>query len=217
MLKPISSITGEGLAELVSALFNTLPDKVSLAKLQESLNTERKLSRLAFVVTEASDLLAKIAFLDGEQTDEIEVCSIMLFAVICNHFAVGESKWMELNGDAMKIAEEVKRHGMQTVEEKRAPSGFWENLFSFFGAGYTHRVVRYHKLGFDGLQELVPRVYATIHQVADLRTRRLSDEEVRNRLENSRTKIKQAIDRNTPHELMSTLQDVLDAMLEVQR
>jgi len=39
-----------------------------------------------------------------------------MFAVICNHYSVPEEKWMEMNGDAMRIADELKDVGKEVIQ-----------------------------------------------------------------------------------------------------
>lgn len=105
---PISSISGEGLAEMVINLFRIMPQKVSPSKLQESLTNIRKLSRLQFVVAESSKLLAEIILLRGDQADDIKALYLWLFALICKQYSVDEETWFKCNGDAFKIGNKVK-------------------------------------------------------------------------------------------------------------
>ena len=53
-LTPVSSVSGEGLSELVINLFHVMPQKVAPAKLQESLLFTKKLNRFAFTINESS-------------------------------------------------------------------------------------------------------------------------------------------------------------------
>ncbi len=167
---PVSSIKGDGLDDLVLLLFRNISGDVSLTKLQESLNTVRKLDRISFVLTEASSILAEISLLKGNQAEDIKISSLMLFAIICNHYSADEETWLKYNGDAVKIGEEVKKTGITTDSKKRSPKGLWERLRSLFGKEFFKEVVEYHKLGVRGIAELLPKIYWLIYDFENTAT-----------------------------------------------
>jgi Fe2+ transport system protein B len=169
-LVPVSTITQDGLSDLVTVLFRTLPENVSLAKLQEALLVERKLNRLSFVLAEASDLLARIVLMRGDQENDIKVLSMLLFALVCNHYSVDEATWMRYNGDSGKIANTVRQKGVRTSTETRSPQTAWEKVRAFFGAKFFRDVVRYDRVGVSGLEELLPQVYSVIYDLDEIAT-----------------------------------------------
>ena len=207
-LHAISNETGEGMSELVAALFETLPEKASLARLQQSLVSEQKLSRLGFVLAEASDLLARIVLLDGEQREEIEVSSILLYAMISNHYSVNEQKWMELNGDAMSIAAAARSQGVAYESVRREPDGWWETVKSWFGETFSRTVVKYQRLGYDGLSYLVPRIATTIQRLEGS-TGAPSDDAVLGTLKEARKEIDKAVAKGKKSDLSKAILQVL--------
>ncbi|GCE28387.1 hypothetical protein KDA_38710 [Dictyobacter alpinus] len=162
-LIPISSVTGEGLDQLVRVLFASLPDHTPLSKLQESLIGARKLNRLSFVLVEISRMLASIMLLDGTQIETIQVTLIEMFILICDHYGVDQDTWQRYSGDAIRIGREVQSIGANKARKLRDPKGFWERLRFVFGAKFFDTVTEFHALGVDGLKELLPMVYLTIY------------------------------------------------------
>lgn len=184
---PISSTTGEGLKDLSLALFERLPGKTSLAKMQESLNQVVKIDRISFVVTEVSQVLADIALMRGNEEEDIQVSLVMLFATIGNHYSVSEETWVQLSGDALAIAEHVQVFGEHQVVVERDPQGIWEKIQSWFSdKPFLARFTRYQPLGVEGLSHLVPKVYALIHQFERSDAGVLPDELVQQRVESEK-------------------------------
>jgi GTP-binding protein EngB required for normal cell division len=176
---PVSSTTGEGLDDLVLRLFQSLSDNISLQKLQESLQQQRRLDRLEFVVTQAGQIMSEVAVLRGRQVEEAKVLSVMLFALICNHYSVDEETWTQLNGDAIRIGEAAGRSGLVQHREQRDPSGFWEWVLQWWGGRqfYTE-YTEVRVLGGNGVAALVPRVYQLLHQFEGLEGDMLTEQEI---------------------------------------
>lgn len=184
---PISSTTGENLKDLSLALFERLPGKTSLAKMQESLNQVVKIDRISFVVTEVSQVLADIALMRGNEEEDIQVSLVMLFAMIGNHYSVSEETWVQLSGDALAIAEHVQEFGEIRVKVSREPEGFWETIRSWFSdKPFLAIITRFQPLGVEGLSHLVPKVYALIHQFERSDAGVLPDELVQQRVESEK-------------------------------
>lgn len=181
---PISSTTGENLKDLSLALFERLPGKISLAKMQESLNQVVKIDRISFVVTEVSQVLADIALMHGNEEEDIQVSLVVLFATIGNHYSISEETWVQLSGDALAIAEYVQEIGEIEVVVERDPQGIWEKIQAWLSdKRFLARFTRYQPLGVEGLSHLVPKVYALIHQFEHSDAGVLPDELVQQRVE----------------------------------
>lgn len=214
---PVSSIKGDGLDELVLLLFRNISGDVSLTKLQESLNTVRKLDRISFVLTEASGLLAEISLLKGNQAEDINISSLMLFAIICNHYSADEETWLKYNGDAIKIGEEVKKAGITTESQKRSPKGFWEKLRSLFGKNFFKEVVEYRKLGVRGIAELLPKIYWLIYDFENTtdKTASLSNTAISQKVYSS-TSLESLIEKGDAKEIANEIERLLRDVLELK-
>ena len=193
-LIPISSVSGYGLDEFVTALFQTLPDNVSLSKLQKSLVNEHKLSRLEFVITECANILGELSLLDGHQTDELQIGALGLFAMICNHYAINEETWLKYNGGVFELGQKAAEHGVNLELELRDPDGFWETIDSWFGEDFYRTVVEYQRVGVDGLAELLPGVYSLIYELSRVDTPEVHKEHIVSQLQEHSDDLKSFID-----------------------
>jgi GTP-binding protein EngB required for normal cell division len=208
---PVSSITGEGLPELVLGLFRALSDNVSLAKMQDALVAARKLDRRSFVIAEISNLLADMILLDGSHRDEIKVASIVIFAIICSHYSVDEQTWLKFNGDAFRLGEAAQHTGEYTTSQRRQPRGFWEWLTSLFGATFSYTVVQYRKIGVDGLKGFLPDIYRMIYQFEAPVTPPLSSDQVRQRIRPAEGELEPLIRLESRKELATKIGQLLES------
>jgi hypothetical protein len=200
-LTPISSISGEGLSELVINLFHVMPQKVAPAKLQESLLFTKRLNRFAFTINESSNLLAEIILLKGNQANEIRAGYLWLFALICKHYSVDEDTWKKCNGDAFQISTEAKEAGVKTYKRVRHPQDFWEMIRAFFGHKFEQDVVEHERIGIKGLKQLLPGVYRLLYDLADVSGSRLSEEIIHQIVEAQAHKLEPLIEQNKLTEL----------------
>lgn len=176
----ISSVTGDHLDVLIQRIFQTLPDFVSISTLQEALLEERKINRLKFVVSEASVILARIAFLD-DSTNQLHIYILMLYMQICGHYSVDKETWNKLNGDVKQIYNYVATHGRSNKTLERMPRGGWEWFRSrIFRTKFFENTVEFQSVGTKGLAELVPHIYALIYSQAGTGTSQRSNIEVTN-------------------------------------
>lgn len=165
-LIPVSSTEGTGLDSLVVEVFRNVSQTVSLSKLQESLVSIRKLDRLSFVITEASSLIAGLVMLTGRQEDEIQVTSIILWSLICNHYSVDQDTWLRINGNAIKLGNEVKSAGVYEGEKERSPRTWWERVKKWWdGTKFYEPFTEYRPLGVGGIAGYLPEVYELLHSL----------------------------------------------------
>ena len=213
-LIPVSSLEGkeEGLDALVLALFRTLADKTSLAKLQASLLTERKLNRLSFVITETSTLLSSIILLDGEKEEEIKIASVTLFAFICNHYSVDEETWLKYHGNALEIGTLAPSVGKAVVNKVRKPKNLWERIRSVFGAKFFDKETKYYPLGVRGIEILLPSIYRILYEFEEPETSELSDEDVLKSVKVSAKSLKSLIDKRNESELAIKIGELLTSL-----
>lgn len=210
---PVSTVRGSGLAELVIALFQSLPEMVSLSKMQESLTNESKLGRLSFVINEASGMLAEATLLKGSEADEIQLISLCLFAMVCNHYAVDEATWMQLHGNAATLGTEAQKSGVKMETRLRDPQGFWEHVAYFFGKRYTFVTKEYERIGVGGLSSMVPGVYDLLYEFSACKAPRLSNKEIVAKISERKSEIEAAMDRVDKHALAGEIRNALTAML----
>jgi GTPase Era involved in 16S rRNA processing len=212
---PISSVSGEGLAEMVVNLFRIMPHKVSPAKLQESLTNIRKLTRLQFVIAESSNLLAEIILLRGDQADDIKALYLWLFALICKQYSVDEETWIKCNGDAFKIGEKAKEKGTEIRKISYLPSNFLDIIQSWFGKKFERDVLVHKRIGVDGLQELMPGVYKLLYGFASLDSLELSNEAIRLKIKNRAREIESLVEENQVEEIADQIREILEELLAV--
>jgi GTPase Era involved in 16S rRNA processing len=215
-LIPISSISGEGLADLVINLFRVMPQKVSPAKLQESLTSSRKLNRLQFVITESSNLLADIILLKGDQADDIKASYLWLFALICKQYSVDEETWLKCNGDALKIGDKAKEQGIKLTKIPYAPSNFWEIIQSFFGKKFERDVIVHKRIGVDGLRQLLPGVYELLYGFSQINCPKFSNPEIQIKIDNKAQEIEFFINKNKPEDIAEQIGEILEELLTVK-
>ncbi|MBW4488835.1 MAG: GTPase domain-containing protein [Trichocoleus desertorum ATA4-8-CV12] len=209
---PVSSLSGEGLSELVLTLFRTIPEKVSPAKLQESLVTARKLSRLSFVIAEVSNILADIILLKGNRTEEIKAGYLGIFALVCNHYSVDEEIWLKCNGNALKIGEEAKDAGTRRFKSRRNPKDLFEWLMSIFGGGIYIEEVEYKSLGSAGLRTLLPGIYKLLYELSEVSSVEFSEIEVREQVNHKADEIEKLVQHNKFEELSSQVSLLLEGL-----
>jgi len=161
---PVSPISGEGLDRLVLNFFQSAAHNLSLNRLQESLNTIRKLNRTTFVAAQISEIMARMVLLNAEKEKELKASSILLYALIGNQYSVDEDIWKQYNGDALEIGNHVKRLGIQTTWKPRSPSTFWERFWAFFGRKYYDQETKYKPIGFEGFAVILPKVLELIFE-----------------------------------------------------
>lgn len=166
---PVSSITGEGLKELVLAFFRRISDDVSFSKLQAALTTEQRLGRLSFIIEQVSQVLSEIAFLKGNNGEELLSAIYGIYALVSSHYDVSEVDWDALDGDFQRIRDHVAEFGKQVKSEQKERTvevqkqkGFWQKVRSFVRAmikpieTYTEYVTKYRTIGYPGLELLLP-------------------------------------------------------------
>ncbi|MCC5633996.1 50S ribosome-binding GTPase [Nostoc sphaeroides CHAB 2801] len=214
-LIPISSISGEGLAEMVINLFRIMPHKVSPAKLQESLTNIRKLNRLQFVIAESSNLLGEIILLRGDQADDIKALYLWLFALICKQYSVDEETWIKCNGDAFKIGERAKEKGTDLRKIPYLPNSFWDVIQSWFGKKFERDVLVHKRIGVDGLQELMPGVYKLLYGFAEVDSLELSNEAIKLKINNKAKEIQSLVEENQVEEIADKIGEILGELLAV--
>jgi GTPase Era involved in 16S rRNA processing len=215
-LIPISSISGEGLADLVINLFRVMPQKVSPAKLQESLTSSRKLNRLQFVITESSNLLAEIILLKSDQADDIKASYLWLFALICKQYSVDEETWLKCNGDALTIGEKAKEQGIKLKKIPYNPSGFFETIQSFFGKKFEKDVIVNERIGVGGLRQLLPGVYELLFEFAGISSCKLSTREIAFKINYKAQRIEYLVARNKVQEIADQIREILEQLLDVK-
>jgi GTPase Era involved in 16S rRNA processing len=208
-LTPVSSVSGEGLSELVINLFHVMPQKVAPAKLQESLLFTKRLNRFAFTINESSNLLAEIILLKGNQANEIRAGYLWLFALICKHYSVDEDTWKKCNGDAFQISTEAKEAGVKTYKRVRHPQDFWEMIRAFLGHKFEQDVVEHERIGIKGLKQLLPGVYRLLYDLADVSGSRLSKEIIHQIVEAQAHKLEPLIEQNKLTELAAQVGKIL--------
>ncbi|TBR61696.1 hypothetical protein B4U84_13220 [Westiellopsis prolifica IICB1] len=212
---PISSVSGEGLAEMVINLFRIMPHKVSPAKLQESLTNIRKLNRLQFVIAESSNLLAEIILLRGDQEDDIKASYLWLFAYKCKQYSVDEETWLKCNGDAFKIGDKAKQKGTELRKIPYTPKNFLHIIQSFFGKKFEREVLIHKRIGVDGLRELMPGVYKLLYGFAEIDSLELSNEAIQLKINNKAIKIKYLVQENKVEEIADQVAEILEELLAV--
>jgi hypothetical protein len=212
-LLPVSSVSGEGLPELVINLFRVMPQKVSPAKLQESLTATRRLNRLQFVITESSNLLAEIILLKGNQADEIKAAYLWLFALICKQYSVDEDTWLKCNGDALKIGAKAKEAGVRKYKAPRPPKGFWERTQAFFGKKFEQDAVEHKRIGVKGLEELLPGIYGLLYGFAEVSSPELSERAVCTKVNSKADELEPLVEQNKPEELAYRIGGILQELL----
>ena len=213
-LIPVSSVSGEGLSELVINLFRIMPQKVAPTKLQESLINTRRLNRLEFVITESSNLLAEIILLKGNQSDDIQAAYLWLFALICKHYSVDQDTWLTCNGDALKIGAKAKEAGIKECKIPRPPSGFWENVQAFFGKEFKKYLVETKQIGVDGLKELLPGVYELLYVCAHINNYKLSKLEIEEKLSLKASELEPLVKQNKVEALAYQIGGILQGFFE---
>jgi hypothetical protein len=212
-LLPISAFTGAGLGELVVALFQALPDIVSLSKMQESLRTERRLGRLAFVISEAAGIVAEMAVLTGKQVEQIHVASFYLFASICKHYEVDEDTWMKLHGNAAAIGATSQEAGVKVVKKLRDPRTFFETIQSWFGKKFEYEVREFERIGIGGIAAILPGIYALLREFSESPAPVLSEREIASRLRNHSGEIDRLVAETDRVGLAAILSALLTGML----
>lgn len=212
---PVSSTTGEGLKDLVTELFKRLPESASLPKLQQSLNQIVKIDRCSFVVTEISRPLAMIMLMSGENREEIEIYVIILITILCNHYSVNEETWMDLHGDGLAIAHEVRKNaGVKRDRVERAPEGLWERIKSWFGATFFRTVERYQSLGVQGLSQILPVFYELIHEFEEIENPALTDESIRQKVLSQKRSLDRLVRTKDAEKLAFRINNLLKSLLQ---
>lgn len=215
-LIPISSVSGEGLADLVINLFRVMPQKVSPAKLQESLTSNRKLNRLQFVITESSNLLAEIMLLKGDQADDIKASYLWLFALICKQYSVDEETWLKCNGDALKIGDKAKEEGIILRKIPYAPSSFWEKIQSWLGKKFERDVIVHKPIGVDGLRQLLVGVYELLYELSEIDIPKVSNRQIQIKIDNKIQQIESFIQKSKVEEIAEQIGEILEELLTVK-
>lgn len=215
-LTPVSSVSGEGLSELVINLFRVMPQKVSPARLQESLLFTKRLNRLAFTITESSNLLAEIILLKGNQGDDIRAGYLWLFALICKHHSVDEDTWQKCNGDAFMISTKAKEAGVKTSKTVRNPRDFWEVIQALFGYRFEQYVVEHERIGVKGLKQLLPGVYRLLYELAGVSGSKLSEEKIHEIVDSEAYKLEPLIEQNKLTELAAQVGKILQNLFPEQ-
>ena len=211
----VSSTTGEGLTDLVTELFKRLPGNVSLSKLQESLNQVTKIDRRSFVVTEISRPLAMIMLMRGNDPQEIEIHVIILITILCNHYSVDEETWIDLHGDGLQIAREVRQtSGIKQTKVRRDPEGLWENIKSWFGATFYGTRERYLKLGVQGLSELLPIFYELIHEFEEFENPILNRKSISQKVLSHKKDLEPLVKTEDTEKLAIRINDLLKSLLQ---
>ena len=200
---------GEGLDKLVVALFRSLSDEASLTKLQESLLAERKLSRLSFVIIEASKIIASTILLDGAHEGDIRVALVTLFAIICVHYSVDEQTWRKYHGNAVMIGQQAPTLGREIERKLRDPEGFWERLLWLFGKQYFDESTRYRKLGVRGLEVLLPSLYQTLYDLESPNTPVVPATSIIQSVRSIKNKLEPLIEENRSQELANKISQLL--------
>lgn len=215
-LTPVSSISGEGLSELVMNLFHVMPQTVPAARIQESLIFSKRLSRLTFTITESSNLLAELILLKGNQGTEIRTGYLWLFALICKHYSVDEDTWKKCNGDAIKISTEAKEAGIKTYKRVRNPKTFWEALQTFFGHKFEQDVVEHELIGVKGLKALLPGIYQLLYDLSDTSGDEISESKIHEIIEAKAHKLRPLIEPNKLTELSAEISKILKTLFPEQ-
>ena len=192
-------------------------DHISLAKMQQSLEGSRKLDRLSFVITEASNLLASIILLDGRDHEDIVTATVFLFIVICQQYSINQQTWINYNGDAYKIGTEMPTIGTYSDFKPREPRGLWEKMRGLFGQRFFDDVTRFRKLGVDGLKKLLPPVYQTISDLeAGFVTSTVPDEKILLLLEEMQIDLQPLIEQADHVELATRIGKLLLSLFPLE-
>ena len=213
---PLSPIIGEGLTDLATELFKRLPGNASLSKLQQSLNQVAKIDRRSFVVTEMSRPLAMIMLMSGNDPQEIEIHVIILITILCSHYSVDEETWKDLHGDGLEIARRVRQtSGVERSTVERDPSGVWENIKSWFGETFYGTRETYHRLGVQGLSELLPIFYELIHEFEGSNTPPLTRESISQKILAQEKDLNSLVRTENTEKLALRINDLLKSLLQL--
>ncbi|MBW4600791.1 MAG: 50S ribosome-binding GTPase [Calothrix sp. FI2-JRJ7] len=213
-LAAVSSISGEGLSELIIKLFRIMPQKVPATKLQESLINARKLNRLSFVIKESSNLLAEIILLKGNQVNDIKATYLWLFALICKHYSVDENTWLSCNGSALNIATKATQAGIKEYSFIRPPKNLLEMLQSFLGKTFQASVLETKPLGIDGLKELLPGVYELLYQLSNIDNSKRSLLKINHIIASNASKIENFVQEKQVEKLAYQIGEILQRLFE---
>ncbi|MBW4604505.1 MAG: 50S ribosome-binding GTPase [Calothrix sp. FI2-JRJ7] len=213
-LAAVSSVSGEGLSELIIKLFCIMPQKVPPAKLQESLISARKLNRFSFVIKESSNLLAEIILLKGNQVNDIKAAYLWLFALICKHDSVDENTWLSCNGDALKIADKAIEAGRKQYKTTRPPEDLLEKLQAFLGKSFQTSVIETKPLGIDGLQELLPGVYELLYVLINVTNPKYNVLKIDKLLSLKASEIEKFAQQNNIEKLAYQIGEILQQLFE---
>ena len=212
---PLSSTEKDGLTDLVTELFKRLPGNASLSKLQQSLNQVVKIDRRSFVITEMSRPLAMIMLMSGNDPQEIEIHVIILITILCSHYSVDEETWKDLHGDGLEIARQVRQtSGVERSTVERAPSGIWEKVKSVFGATFYGTRETYHRLGVQGLSELLPIFYELIHEFEGSNTPPLTRESISQKVRAQEKDLNSLVRTENTEKLALRINDLLKSLLQ---
>jgi GTPase Era involved in 16S rRNA processing len=215
-LTPVSSLSGEGLPELVVTLFRVMPQKITVARLQDALKSSMRLNRLTFTITESSNLLTEIILLKGNQGNDIRTGYLWLFALICKHCSVDEDTWKKFNGDALKISARAKEAGTKAYKTVRSPKDFWEILRSIFGYKFEQDIVEHERIGVKGLKELLPGIYRLLYELSDTSGSQVSESKIHEIVDANAYKLQPLIEQNKLTELAAEIGKILQDLFPEQ-
>jgi GTP-binding protein EngB required for normal cell division len=211
-LIPVSSATNEGIKDLVFKIFSTMPCSVSLAKLQKSLEYQKKIERQPFVILETSQILAKTVLLTGKDTATIKFLIAELFTIIYWHYSVEEVTWKSTNGDLLNIIKSLQEKSVKKDSRLRDPIGLFEKFLSYLGGGFSDEFERYDQLGADGLIELIIAVHNTISNF-DGQKYAKKEEEIRSYIAERRDLLAHLIIKNSKEEISKEIRQILMNLL----